>query len=344
MNKLITFLVFLLPLSLFAQLIQHTQMKQISILLTFLLLFGCILESEHNEVVKENEVLKAELNELKFSIPNLLKDSKKLYELGEYTSAKNKIEILIQKHPQSTETSEAKKMLPVIEEEILFQSIKNSNSLDLIEKYKKEYPKGKYSKQVRVRKREIADKFDFDVFVKAKYQHTIEGYNSYLETFPNGKYKSKAKEGIVEIRKEKKDEAYKRAKNRNTSFAWSSFLKEYPNHWERNKIKDKIISLKVDEIIKDRNTGQLPSFSQTNRGYSSNSSVKIKNDTGHKLTVRYSGPSIKEIVIPRGSSQTTYLNSGSYKIAASANGLHYGGRETLSGNYTSSYYIASSRF
>jgi len=72
--------------------------------------------------------------------------------------------------------------------------------------------------------------------------------------------------------------------------------------------------------------------------------VTIENDTGYRLTVRYSGPSVKEIVIPRGSSETTSLSSGSYKIAASANGLHYAGRESLSGSYSSKYYISTSQY
>jgi len=88
----------------------------------------------------------------------------------------------------------------------------------------------------------------------------------------------------------------------------------------------------------------LPSFAQTNSGYSSTSSVTIKNDTGYELTVRYSGPSVTMISIPRGGSKTTSLSSGSYKIAASAGGLHYGGRESLSGNYSSSYYISTTRY
>lgn len=307
-------------------------------------MFGCVSETEYQKALVENENLKAEIQELRFGIPNLLKDSKKMYELGDFAAAKEKIEMLVQKHPNATETLEAKKMLPAIEEELLWDRIEKSDNLNLVEEYRDNYPKGKYSKKVYSKKKEIITKIDRSAYDIAKSQNTISAFKSYLNDFPKGKHRSKVREKIRVIKKANQKNSYEIAKRKNSSYAWERFLKDYPNHWDKTNIKSKIISLKVDEIMGDRNTGQLPSFSQTNYGYSSTSSVTIENDTGHELTVRYSGPSVKMIVIPRGGTKTTSLSSGSYKIAASAGGLHYGGRESLSGSYSSTYYISTTRY
>lgn len=309
-----------------------------------ILLFGCVSESTYQEAIAENQVLKAELEELKYGIPNLLADAKRLYDLNSFSEAKEKIDLLTQNHPNVIETVEAKKMLPSINEEILWQKIETEESLDLIEKYALSYPKGKYSSKVYSRKQEILNLIDKDAYENAKSRNSITAYKDYLEDYPKGKYRRKARDEISTIKRANQESAYANAKSRNSSSVWENFLEDYPNHPEKNNIKKKIISLKVDEIMGDRNTGQLPTFSQSSYGYSSSSSVTIENDTGHELTVRYSGPSVKMIVIPRGSSRTTSLSSGSYKIAASAGGLNYAGRERLSGSYSSTYYISTTRY
>lgn len=168
--------------------------------------------------------------------------------------------------------------------------------------------------------------------------------DKYSDKYPKGKYTNSVKNIKREIITENEKTAYQKAKDINSSMGWLSFLNEYPNHADRENIKDKIITLEVDEIMGKSNTGSLPTFSRTNYGNSSSSSVTIKNDTGYDLTIRYSGPSVIKINIPRGGSRTTNLLSGSYKIAASAGGLNYGGSENISGNYSSSYYIRTSRY
>ena len=319
-------------------------MNKFLILLCLIFLSSCVSESEHQKVLDENSQLKAQLHELKFGIPNLLDDANRFYNLKDYSSAKEKIDLLVQKYPSAVETTEAKKLLPTITEELLWQKVETTKNLDLVEEYKSQFPKGKYIKLVSKKKRAIIAEIDKSAYEDAKSSNSITGFNSYLEEFPKGKYRSRVREKIAAIKKKVVKQAYENAKRKNSSYAWANFLKDYPKHWDRRSIREKIIRLKVDEIMGDRNTGELPSFSQTDYGYSSTTSVTIKNDTGHKLTVRYSGPSVRMIEIPRGGSKTTSLSSGDYKIAASAGGLHYGGRESLSGTYSSSYYISTTRY
>ncbi len=69
-----------------------------------------------------------------------------------------------------------------------------------------------------------------------------------------------------------------------------------------------------------------------------------KNPRLRQAPNRYSGPDVKMVTISAGSSQTVYLSSGSYRVAASACGSNYGGSEDLHGKYGSSFYISHSRY
>jgi hypothetical protein len=138
--------------------------------------------------------------------------------------------------------------------------------------------------------------------------------------------------------------AYDNAEQRNSSTAWKDFLSEYPNCNEASNIKKKIIKLEVDEIYGDSETGKMPSFQQSNYGNSSSSTVKITNNTGCDLVVRYSGAQIEMITISEGSTRSISISSGSYKVAATACGHNYAGLENLTGDYTSTFYISTSRY
>lgn len=138
--------------------------------------------------------------------------------------------------------------------------------------------------------------------------------------------------------------SYEQAEIENTSYTWKRFLEENPNHPKRNEISEKIIRLEVDEILRDTETGMMPSFDNHSSKYSSTSSVKISNDTGCGLTVRYSGTEAKMLDIPNGSTKTISLKSGNYKITASACGYNYAGIENLHGDYSSTFYISRTRY
>lgn len=319
-------------------------MKKILLFTIMLLMSSCVLDSEYQKVIKENQKLKDEIEEIKYGIPTLLEEAQTFFRIGNFLESKNRIDTLMKKYPTAVETIMAKKMLPAIEEELLWNKINEQNDLVLVQKYERKYPKGKYNKDIKNKKNEILLQIDKEAYERATNSNTISEYNNYLQNFPKGKFRWKVKTIISKIKKEDQKKAYETAKRKNTSYAWKNFLKEYPKHWDKYNIKQKIIKLEVDEIMRTEGTGRLPSFSQTNYGYSSTSSVTIKNDTRYQLTVRYSGKSIKKIVIPIGGTRTTKLSSGVYKIAASAGGLHYAGRENLSGSYTSTYYITSSYY
>lgn len=168
---------------------------------------------------------------------------------------------------------------------------------------------------------------------------------TYINKYPNGKYSKSAKTRLKELKIANEKSAFENAQQTSSSSAWRQFLNDYPNHPQSKSIRKKIIDLEVDEIFGDESTGSLPSFDRIGRGgYSSTSSISIKNDTGCELIVRYSGPATIMIEIPAGDTRDVNLSSGSYRIAASACGANYAGVEELSGNYSSSYYISRSRY
>ncbi|MCX6297008.1 MAG: hypothetical protein NTX97_13285 [Bacteroidetes bacterium] len=283
--------------------------KSAQLLFISFLLFiaSCVPESEHNKVISErnqlaleNDSLKKEIEGIKFGAPNLLSDGKAFYEAKEFVKAKEKFQALVEKHPDMPQTLEAKKLLPIIDEEISWNNASNSNDLKAVD--------------------------------------------CYLTNYPKGKYGSKAKARKSELKELNQKQEYENAKSQNTSYAWKAFLENYPNHPQASSIKKKIITLEVDEILGNSKTGEMPSSQQYGSGHSANSTVEIKNDTGCELIVRYSGPDVKMITIQAGNTQTVYLSSGSYKVAASACGSNYGGNEDLHGKYGSSFYISHTRY
>lgn len=170
----------------------------------------------------------------------------------------------------------------------------------------------------------------------------VEMTEQYLSKYPSGRYIAQANLRLAELRAKAEGFEYEMASEKNSSSAWRHFLELYPNRDDEKSIRRKIIQLEVDEILAGEH-GTLPSSVPTSYGSSGQSSVEISNDTGYPLTIRYSGPDVQSIEIPVAGTRTVSLSSGNYRVAASANGLYYGGSEYLHGNYSSKFYISSTR-
>jgi hypothetical protein len=122
------------------------------------------------------------------------------------------------------------------------------------------------------------------------------------------------------------------------------FIVKNPDHESIDELNRRIIDLEVDKIYYDKKTGKMPASERINYSNSSTSNITIKNDTSCELTLRYSGSDSKIITIRANGTKTVSINSGNYRIAATACGYNYAGTENLSGDYTSSYYISTSRY
>jgi hypothetical protein len=288
--------------------------KILVILISSLVLFSCVSQADYDTLADEKDIaqkeleglkveldrVKIELEEFKMSPSVLMNEVKEGLEKSDFTSVKNRINILVEKHPDATETREAKAILANLEEEEDWQKIISSESLYDFKEYANKYPQGKYF------------------------------------------WAANKKISEIKILNEKKD--YEEAINSNSSSKMKAFLANYPNHPQSYNIQKKIIQTEVREIKGDSRTGKLPQSQQLGNGYSANSTVTIRNDTGCTLTVRYSGSDVKSVTISSKGSATIYLKSGSYDIASTACDLNYAGSEQLQGQYSSSYYIVTSRF
>ncbi len=276
--------------------------KYLKILAISVVLFSCVLQSEHDRVIyekktitEERDKLFQELEGIKFGAPNLLADGKRFYEAKDFSKAREKFQLILEKHPDLQQSIDAKRYLANIAEDELWYNASNSEDVTFSENYISKYPNGKYINKARVRFDELK---------------------------------------ILNMQK-----AYDAALSQDNSYSWKKFLADYPDHSDAYSISKRIIRLEVNEISGDQQTGQMPTFNQSSSTSSSNSSVQITNDTGCELTIRYSGPDAEMIIIPVGGTRTAYLPSGSYKIAASACGTNYAGTESIYGEYNSRFYI-----
>jgi hypothetical protein len=77
-----------------------------------LLLSSCgVPQRDYDSLKKENEQLKIELDEIKNGADRLLNEARHFIEGKEYRGAKNKLEKLIDKHPESPQATEAKDLV-----------------------------------------------------------------------------------------------------------------------------------------------------------------------------------------------------------------------------------------
>ena len=122
-----------------------------------------------------------------------------------------------------------------------------------------------------------------------------------------------------------------------------NYIEKNPNHENIEKLKARLIDLEVDQIFRDERTGKMPTSDKIGESNSGTSEVSIKNDTSCELIVRYSGIDSRMISIPENQSRSISIKSGDYRVTATACGESYSSSEDLSGSYSASYYISTTR-
>lgn len=148
-------------------------------------------------------------------------------------------------------------------------------------------------------------------------------------------------DAINQVTNQKPSMTYEEASRLNTSAAWKQFQLDNPNYENKSEIEDNIIRAQVREIKADSNTGQMPVSERVGSSNSTVSSIQVENDTSCDLTLLYSGPDAKKIIIAPNSKKNVTLSSGNYTVAANACGYNYAGSENLSGDYSVVYYIST---
>ena len=187
------------------------------------------------------------------------------------------------------------------------------------------------------------------VYREAASKGTIEAWLSYQSMLPE-EYWRDSENRIEEI--ENRDwgtesMAWRTAQRVNTLTAYSRYLELYPKGAHAKAADKKVIDLSVSNIFAGDH-GTLPGMDKTSYSSSGRNTISVSNDTQYTLTLLYSGPDSKRLVLYPRSSGTVSLPNGTYRVAASvaaSNVRSYAGTETLTGgSYDVSYYISTSRF
>jgi hypothetical protein len=195
------------------------------------------------------------------------------------------------------------------------------------------------------------DSLDNKLWEEAKENNDFEIYLSktrgLYKEYESGKFELEAKNIIKKndsLIWSSEQLAWSEVQKKDKSFYYNKFLETFPKSKYFNIAKDIAIKKEVDEIFNDERTGALPESEIFNKNSSKFSDVKIFNNTGCILTIRYYGKSIKKFIIEKGETITVSIVSGDYRVAASACGSNYAGTENLSGDYSSTFYIKTTRY
>ena len=186
-------------------------------------------------------------------------------------------------------------------------------------------------------------------YQKALNSETIEGWRLY-KTLVSEEYWRDADQRMEDINSRlwgTEDQAWKTAQKQNTLIAFNRYLELYPKGAHAKVADKKVIDLSVTNIFAGDH-GSLPGMDRTSYSSSGNNTITVSNDTQYTLTLLYSGPDSKRLVLSPRTSGKVRSPNGTYRVAASvaaANVRSYAGTETLAGGgYDVSYYISTSRF
>ena len=180
----------------------------------------------------------------------------------------------------------------------------------------------------------------------AKKTATITGWITYQQVVPSSFLKDSEKQ-IEEIENRKwntESKAWSTARRENTISAYKKYIRLYPNGAHYTQADRNLIDLEVASIYAGDHRS-LPSMDKTSWGSGPTANVSVTNETSYTLTVLYSGPHSKRLVIPSGQTYSISLKNGEYKVAASVNANNvrdYAGIENLNGgSYSVKYYIST---
>lgn len=186
-------------------------------------------------------------------------------------------------------------------------------------------------------------------YQKALDSETVEGWELY-KILVSEKHWRDADQRIEDINSRlwgTDSQAWKTAQKQNTLTAYNRYLELFPKGAHAKAADKKVIDLSVTNIFAGDH-GTLPGMDRTSYSSSGSNIITVSNDTQYTLTLLYSGPDSKRLVLSPRSSGSVRLPNGTYRVAASVaatNVRSYAGTETLSGGgYDVSYYISSSRY
>lgn len=183
----------------------------------------------------------------------------------------------------------------------------------------------------------------------AKGTATVAGWRAYQRAVPSNFFKDSENqiEDIENRSWNTEAKAWNTAKRENTISAYQKYKRLYPTGSHYAQAERKLIDLEVANVYAGDH-GSLPAMDKTSWGNGPSAYISVTNRTSYTLTLLYSGPDSKRLVISPGGTSSVTLKNGRYRVAASVNASNvgnYAGTEDLSGgSYSVEYYISTHRF
>ena len=168
---------------------------------------SCVSQSQHDKLKSEKEAiteerdrLKSELDEIKFGASNLLAEGKKFFDAKEFDQAREKLQSLVDKHPDRPESIEAKHMLSIVDEEQAWNKALVSDDISYVKIYREKYPKGKYATVAASRERDLKMLNMQKAYENAKSMNTSGAWESFLNEYPDHAEKSAIEKLIIRLK------------------------------------------------------------------------------------------------------------------------------------------------
>jgi outer membrane protein assembly factor BamD (BamD/ComL family) len=249
------------------------------------------------------------------------------------TDSKKDILDFSRKYRETTKTAEAQARIIEIAD-AKWDSISNTDSKEDIIKFLEDNPETTKSSEAKSRMVTIADA----QWLKIASGRSVGAINGFLNDFPETSMRHAAEQRIQELYDD-----FEWVREQDLLKFYKKFLNRHPNHPHKTWIEKRIIDLEVKEIAAG-DYGVLPPAQPIQLG-GRNAIVQVNNKTDYELSVRYSGPESKKLVIPTGAIKSISLPPGEYQVAATVtarNIRNYFGRDKIhGGSYSSEFYIKS---
>ncbi|MGI8437980.1 MAG: hypothetical protein ACR2NX_13940 [Chthoniobacterales bacterium] len=244
-------------------------------------------------------------------------------------------ESFIARHPATDYAGSARERIRILRENSVWRVAKVSEDINKLRDYLRIYPDGKYTAEARTRCVALADQ-QWAPLAKSRSESAI---RQFLKDYPETTRIEEAEKRVQQLYDD-----FTWVQEQNTVEAYKRYLERNPQVANRAAIETTIIDLEVAAIASGEH-GVLPKAQPiSSDSRSSYAEVTVENSTGYELTVRYSGPDSKKIVIPAGATNSLSLGVGTYTVAASVSAFNvrnYVGTDTMrGGGYESRFYIS----
>ena len=247
------------------------------------------------------------------------------------TDSKTEVLEFLKEYPETTKTADAEARVITIADK-KWELISNTESKSEVVKFLKDYPETTKSSEAESHIVAIAD----SQWLKIATTRSVGAINEFLNDFPETSMRLAAEKRIQELYND-----FDWVREQDLLKYYVSFLDRNPNHPQRAWLEKRIIDLEVKEIAAG-DYGELPPAQPLRIG-GGVAILELENKTGYELSVRYSGPDSKKLVIPKGATQSVSLMPGEYQVAASVsatNVQNFYGKDTMrAGSYSSGFYI-----